>query len=75
MSNAVVTKHSTKPILLQVPCPLLKQLDEAAAVLRLPRVHLILRSLNRELQTTLKAEIDCHRRTLESEFALWPLDR
>ena len=66
------SKDETRPVLLHVPVDLLVQLDEAAAVLRLPRTRLILRSLNRELQTDLREEVARHQKTLKQDFA-WPL--
>lgn len=67
-----VHEKETRPILLNVPIDLLEQLDEASVILRLPRTRLILRSLNRELQTDLRDEVARHQKTLEQDFS-WPL--
>lgn len=65
-------KKDTRPVLLHFPIGLLDQLDDAASVLRLSRTRLILRSLNRELQTDLKDEVARHQKTLKQDFS-WPL--
>lgn len=68
-----VRANHTQAILLNVPLDLLVQLDNAAAVLRLSRTRLILRSLHRELSTDLKDEVDRYQGIVARDFASWPL--
>lgn len=74
MTNADEMKIVTKPILLNLPLPLVQQLDHAASILRIPRTHLITRCIVRDLGSTLNQEVIQTKQyfeTMNDKFGLW----
>jgi hypothetical protein len=75
LASTPTPKERNRPILLNVPESLLAKYDIAASALRYNRTRLILRSLNRDLETTLRHEVfrACnHSRDRAREFGEWP---
>ena len=71
---SATSKQPKKQILLAVPEDLLQKLDYSASVLHLNRTALILRSLNRDLETTLRHEVfktKLNNEAMEKEFGSW----
>lgn len=74
MASTPTTKEPTKPILLAVPESLLRKFDIAASALRYTRTGLLLRSMNRDFETTLRHEVfrACnHAKEMSKEFGDW----
>ncbi len=68
------SKRATKPVLLAVPIDLLNQLDIATKAMKMPRTQVILRSLRRDLNTTLRHEVFKRQhqdRDMIKEFGDW----
>lgn len=68
------TKELTKSVLVAIPMSLLNQLDIAATALRYPRTQIIVRSLRRDLHTTLRQEVfkaRQHDQAMKESFGTW----
>lgn len=68
------TRVPTKRIILTIPAPLLGQLDDAAKSLRFSRTRLIVRSLKRDMSTTLQREVEktkAYTEVLSKSFGTW----
>lgn len=68
------TREVTKQVTLNVPLPLLEDMEYAAKALRTCRSHLILRCVRRDLHANLKHEVqraEENTAALEKEFGAW----
>lgn len=68
------TRAPTKQIAINIPLPLLSDIDLAASALKICRTHMILRCLRRDLNAVLQHEVrraQAHTAALEKEFGKW----